>query len=964
MGRTVKTTATTKAVITNRVPTTLTTVYTNNTGRGAELRSVNINGTGDSTNFVTSTGGSDWTYFGSNVNPLIQPGGRTGTGFGIPYNVQLSDNRVLILFLPHFQHQGGDGADFMNGNILHAQILEYQGNRYVAGPITNLLLPDAPYSDQTYSLSSMPDGGAGSSAGSFGSSHFRAKALTPTKVVFGYRIRNNFRICRINIIGNTVTPGAVESLNLTGPTFFNTTNNQHWDIDTVPGNTNKVVIAGWAPTNWSVQAYNIPDAGTLSAGGALTSTGIPNSTHRISISKMVRTPTANVTPYIIAAATSATAGSAIIFNYNSATDAWSAASIAASLPTASSEWSGIQCHTLSTGTGASAVIATMSTGNPGVMTFNRQINATLVNTATTTLSLQHSSNVRSIMESYSWGNERAVFMGDGGTLVTYDSAGTAVNLLPATETTQTIRYQQQWFPFNSRPLYNLDDRNSIQADRAPQYVARVNMTSATNTGISEVRGNYLPFGHDYGIGYAWNEAASCWIVGQNGRIYALDTAGVIQSEVSLLELAPPGTSGAMTWQWCMKALSCGPSGRIYCAADFGAGVQSDNYACHITWDNYSGQNRVFVIEAISAPTDLNRAFLVAAPQNIGSFMTIQMHTVIEANAARTERAVHWALVTESSPQGYISEWNGTTWGLQVSSAISQASGGSGWMRGHRPNFRIIQDTPSSVANPRGLWRIIGSAAMNSSANYRQRGISNPFSFPNFGSANTLTNVLDSTQSTLGYGVTTSSYTSGNRSSATGVTSQIMVVAMYDETRGTIRVFASVNQRMQFPRGWQPNFAATTFPIDNTKRFPKCTATKFGYSVVFQNTATATGTAIAYVWDNINLVTPRFTLTSGTGHGQLTSFQTGKVSWQHFGESVDTTYSVGGIPDQVRFFIVLDDNLGNSFALNNGQLLDVTSSSAGLFRSEDVYVIPAGQSIRVRADTPLAITTLLSINENA
>lgn len=958
MGRTVKTTETTKAIITNRVPTALTTVYTNNTGRGAELRSVNINGTGDATNFVASTGGIDWTFFGSNVNPYIQAGATSGAGFGIPYTVQLTDNRVLILFLPHFQHQGGDGADFINGNTIHAQILEYQNNnRYVAGPITNLLLPDAPYTDQSFGFASIPN----NMAGSFGQSHFRAKALTPFKVVAGYRIRNNFRIFRINIVGNTVTPGAVESLNLTGPTFFNTTNNQGWDIDIVPGNTNKVVVGGWATTNWSVQAYNVPDAGTLSGASALVSTGIPNSTHRFSISKMVRTDTAGVTPYIIAAATSATAGSAIIFNYNSTTDVWSAASTAASLPAASTEWSGIQCHTLSTGTNVNAVIALMSTGNPGTMTFLRQTSATTVNTSTTTLTLQHGTNSRSIMESYSWGNERAVFVGDGGTLVNYDSAGTAVNLLPNTETTNTERYQQQWFPFNSRPLYNLNDRNNIQLDRTHQWVARVGMTSATNTGISEIRGNYLPYGHDYGVGYAWNEAANCWIVGQNGRIYALDTTGVIQGEVSLFELAPTGTSGAMNWQWQVKALSCGPSGRIYCAADFNWG-SSESMNCWDTWNNFSAQNRVFTIEAISTPTDLNRAFLVAAPQDMGTFITIQMHTVIEANASRTERAVHWALTNTTTPQGRVSEWNGTTWGSQVDAGISSAGASNGWMRGYRPNFRIIQDTPSSAANTRGLWRIVGSFAMNSSANYRQRGISNPFAFPSFSSANTASINLDATQSTQGYGVTTSSYTSGIRAGTNGPTPQIMVAAMYDETRGTIRVFASVNQRLQFPRGWQPNPSATVFPIDNTRRFPKCTATKFGYSVVFQNTNTATSTAIAYVWDGVNLATPRFTLTSSTGHGQITSYQTGKTSWQHFGQGVDTTYTLAGIPDQVRFFLVLDDNVGNSIALNNGQLLDVNSSTAALFRSEDVYTIPPGQSLRVRSDTPLSITTLLSINE--
>jgi len=954
MGRTVKTTATTKAVITNRVPATLTTVYTNNTGRGAYLSSVNINGTGDSTNFTTSTGGNDWTIFGSNVNPLIQQGGASGCGFGIPYAVQLSDNRVLTFFLPHYQHRGGNGPDFMNGNVIHAQILEYQTNKYVAGPIVNLQLPDAPFTDASFSLWSIPN----SMAGSFGQSCFRAVALSSTKIVFGYRIRNNFRLCRVTITGNAVNH-TIESLNLTGATFFNTTNNMAWDLDAVPGNTNKVVVGGWATSNWSIQAYNIPDSGTLSSASALISTGIPNSSYRFSIRRMVKTATANVTPYLIAASTSATAGSAIIFNYNSATDVWAAGSTAAALPTASSEWSGIQCASMSTGTNVNAVVAMMSTGNPGVMTFIRQTSSTTVNNTSTTVTLQHSSNSRSIAEEYNWGDERAVFMGDGGTLVVYDSAGTSTNLLPSTETTATDRYQQMWYPFNSRPLYNLYDPSSSYTERNHQWIARVSASTATSVGLSEVRGNYFPYGHDYGVGYAWNEKASCWIVGQNGRIYALDTTGVITSEVSLFEL--DGTN--MDWQWHMNQLVCGPSGRIYCQADYRICVWGGgSYNCWNTWNNFSDTNRMFVIEAISSPTDLNRSFLVASAANQGMHLGVHAHVVIEANSSRTERAVFFSMNSTGGPQGYITEWTGTSWSNIGSMGISN-SGTSDWHRGFRPNFKLIQDSPCSTANPRGLWRIVGSFAINSGDNYRRGGISNVSPYTSPGSFNTASNQFDSTNSSMGWGITCSSYTSGNRAGTVGPTPQIQVCAMYDETRGTIRVWASINQRLQFVRGWQPSPAATTFPIDSNKRFPKCTATKFGYSVIFENTNTSAGTGIAYVFDNIRFDQPKFTLTSASGSGWIQSYQTGKVSWQHFGTGVDTTYTVGGIPDIIKFYIGLFDGSSTTFYLNNGQEIEMTSSSAGLYRSEDVYVIPAGYSLQVQSDTPNAITSLLSINEN-
>lgn len=954
MGRTVKTTATTRAVITHQVPASLTTVYTNNTGRGAELRSVNINGTGDVTNFVSTTGGTDWTFFGSTINPLNQAASDSGAGFGIPYPVQLSDNRVLIFFLPHMQHRGGDGQDYMGGNMIHAQILEYQTDKYVAGPIVNLQIPDTAYSDLSYSLWSRPNG----FSGSFGQSNFRAVALTPTKVVFGYRIRNNFRLVRVTISGNAVQH-TTENLNLTGSTYFNTTNNLAWDLDTVPGNTNKVVVGGWANSNWSIQAYNIPDSGTLSAATSLTSTGIPVSGYRFSLSRMVKTPTANVTPYIIAASTSATAGSAIIFNYNSATDTWSAASTAASLPTASSEWSGIECGCLSTGTAVNAVIATMSTGNPGVMTFCRQTSATTVNNTSTTLSLQHSTNSRSLCEEFQWGDERNVFMGDGQTLVVYDSAGTATNLLPNTETTNTARTQQQWFPFNSRPIYNLYDPNSIQTERVSQWMSRENITSSTSVGVSQVRGNYFPYGHDYGTGYSWNEPAGCWIAIQNGRIYALDTSGVIQSEVSIYDFDPD-----LNYRWRLSLVACGPSGRIYCNADYLVGVYPEgSYNCWNTWNNFSDQNRMFTIEAITSPKGLNSSYLVGSYANTSMHLGIAMSVVVEANAAKTERCLVLHMYNTGNPIPYFTQWNGTSWG-GIGEIAYPRTGTNAWHRGYRPNFVLLQDQPCSGNYPLGLWRILGSQGMDSSSRYRRGGISNPHNpFSSPGSFNTNANQIDNTDCTQGWGVTFSQYNSGTRAGTTGPTPMVQVAAMYDETRGTIRVWSSINQRLSFVRGWQISPTATSFPIDNTRRWAKPTATKFGYSVTFQNTNMVANTAVTYVFDIQNTATPKFTLTTTSGKGWVTTQQLNKNSWELFGDGVDVVYTVGGIPDQVRFYIALDDNAGNTFYLNNGQLLDVTSTASGLFRSEDVYVIPAGYSIKMRADAPLAISSLLSIDEN-
>jgi hypothetical protein len=951
MGRTVKTTATTRAVITNNVPSTLTTVYTNNTGRGAELAAVNINGIGDVTDFTTSTGGSQWTFFGNNANPLIQANATSGAGFGTPYSVQLTDNRILIFFLPHWQHRGGDGQDYFDGNKVHCQILEYQTNKYVAGPITTVQLPTSPFTDPSFSLWSRPN----SMAGQYGNNCWKAVALTPTKVVVAYRVRNMFRLVRFTITGNTVD-FTTENLDLTSASFFNTTNNGSFAIDIVPGNTNKVVIGGDAPTNFSIQAFNVPDTGPLSSATSLTNTGIPRSTYHFGMSRMVKTATANVTPYIIAAATAATTSTAVIFSYNSSADTWTVSGLTTALPAVSSEFTGLECACMSTGTNVNAVIALTGTGAGQTITFCRQTSGTGATNTSTTLTLQHST-AKAITEHYQWGDERAVFIGDAGLLVVYDSAGTATNLLPSTETITTERWQQQWIPFNSRPLYNFSDNAQVFTERNHQWVSRTTNGSATSTaptgtsvGVSTLVGNYFPFGHDYGIGYAWNEPAGCWIIGQNGRIYAVSGDGVVLSEIAIYNL-----STTLNWEYAVRQIGCTPSGRILFACEYRTGVWGGGATnCWNTWNNFSSIMQACSTNPITTPTDLAKTALEFGPTNLSMRLSCNLVTFIEGNSARTERAVMLNLNGAASLQGNLSTWTaGSGWTNLGTTAISTADHSNAWMRGFRPNFRLIQDTPTSNVFLRGLWRIVGSFAMSSSANYRLGGFSNPADINSPGSLATTSNQFDTTQtSSFGYAVGYGAYTSGSRAS-------LQVLTMYDQTRGVNRIWTSVNGRIGSARGYFP----TALNLDTTRRYAQPSVAKFAYSISYQNTDVAAGTGIAQVWDTTNLYEPRFTLTTSSGNGQIVSYPIEKIGLQHVGAGVDTTYTVGGIPDDVKFFLVLDDNAGNTFALNNGQQLIIITAETGLFRTEDLYSIPPGHSIKLRADTPRSISTLLTIKEN-
>ena len=952
MGRSVNTTATTTAIITNNVSTTLSSVYTNNTGRGAELVAVNINGTGDKSTFETDTSGSEWTFFGSSINPYIQAAAASGTGFGHPYSVQLSNTRVLLFYLPHWQHRGGDGQDFFDGDKVHCQIVEYQTNKYVAGPITTVQLPTAPFIDTSFSLWSRPNG----MSGTFGNNCWKAVALSATKIAVVYRVRNMFRLVRFTITGNTVDY-TTANLDLTGASFFNSTSNGAFSISTVPGDTNKLVIGGDAPTNFSIQAYNVPDSGVLSSATSLTSTGIARSLFHFSISKMVKTATGNVTPYIIAAATTATASTAVIFNFNSSLNTWTVSGSSVTLPAVTTEFSGLECACMSTGTSVNAVIALTGTGAGQTITFCRQTTSAASNTATT-LTLQHTS-AKAITESYQWGDERAVFIGDTGLLVAYDSAGTATNLLPSTETTNTERYQQVWIPFVTRPLYNLSDNGAIFTERNHQWMSRTSTGTATSTaattgtsvGVSTLAGNYFPWGFDYGIGFAWNEQANCWIVGQNGRIYAVDTSGVIQSEIPIYNL-----STTLNWEYAVRQIGCTPSGRILFACEFRTGVWGGG-STNIwnTWSNFTATMFAANTNPVTSASGLFNASLEYGPTNISMRQTCNLVTFVDEGATtRTERAVLLSFDGAVSPQGNLNTWTaGSGWSNLGNTAIGTAAGTSTWFRGYRPHFRIIQDTPASLVFPRGLWRIVGSLAMSTSSNYRRTGISNPFDITAPGSLNTASNTIDNTDTTtFGYAMGYSGYNSGSRAS-------LQVVTLYDTTRGVNRIWSTVNGRLRQVRGYFPE----TLNLDTNRRYAHPVATKFGYSTAYQLTAVSDGTAIAYVWDTINAIEPRFTLTTASGNGKIVSYATGKNSWQHFGASVNTTYTVGGIPDDIKFFIALEDPLANIFYLNNGQSISAVTAVTALFRSADIYSIPPGYSLKIRSDTPITISTLLSIKEN-
>lgn len=1002
---------TTKSIVTANVPTTLTAAYTNNTSAGAVLKSINLNGVGDPTVFNSTTGSTESSFFGSSINPLIQTYAATSAGFGIPYPVQLTDDRVLLISLPHFQHMGGT-LDYMGGNTIHTQVVEYTGGKYVNYPIVNVALPTAEFTAAVTSLWTTR------STSAYGQPVFRAVALSPTVVVIAYRcagVTNAFRLMRLNINGNTVDQTAVVNLDLTGASYFNTAaGTLFFDLATVPGDTTKVLVGGNGTANYSIQAFNIPVSGALSSASNLFSLGVANSTYGFSFDTIVGTATSNTPVYCVAASTSSTAFSTLLFSYNSVTATeglkFTLIGTATSITTpGSASIYGLNVVGLSSDTTANGVIAlTVSTADTSFHTY-RQTSLLQAQSSIVTTALQHAT-AKGILESYKWGPSKAVIVGETGVLVAYDSAGTVTNLLPATETTENNRYQNIWIPFNNRPLYNLYDPQNILLSRVSQWYSRttnITTTSASATGgtatltyltqpaipfavgqtivvsgvtpsafngtfvvtgtpsttqvqyaltgtygpqtvagningvlstsikvgTTDFKKNYFPYGHNYGGNYAWNEQAQCWIVAQYGRIYALDTSGNVLDEVTLYDIIQ-----SYGYEYNIKQLHVTPSGKIVFVAERRNGVLP-GVNCNTQWNSLNNTMLGFALNPLvnNAPTSLSRATQLGSTVNLSGFLTCNLAPVLDGSDTLYLLYVQ----TVATPIVCIAKFDGSVWATVSTTSVGSTTTGT-WNIGFRPNFKLIQDNVVL-----GTWRIFGSQGTNSLADYSTLGISSTaYAQASFGSLSIGKVYVASSSHTAGYGITF------------GTSNNIHAVSSYDETLGGTRVF------------WTANGVSMTTPvaggytsINSNLKYSTMSTTRYGLTVGTNNTSTTQVAPVAYVFDSVTRDVPKYVFTGSLGSGQITTYPTGKLSWQTYGADIDKIYTVSGWNDTAKVEITINNGTTDFYLTSQlGQTLSTNINSN--FRTNDTYLIPPTYSVKLMTDSPNSVASMLTIVEEA
>jgi len=924
---------TVKSVIVPEVSTSLTTAYTNSTSSGATLKAVNAIGVADPTIWgTTASAASEWTFFGTSNPTFVGPDGQTA-GNTAPFPIQLSADRMLLLWTPANIHCGGT-RDYLSGTVLHSQIVEWTGTVYRAGPIVNVLLPAAYFNSQTIGLWTRPDG----ASAQIGQMLARAVAITSTKVALVLRDSTNFHLLRLNISGNSVDQANVVNFALSGATAFNSTTAFAFDVSPVLDNTNKVVVMGSNGTNWSMQSYNIPDSGALTVDSTLFSTGLAHTTGGAAFAPLTATVNAaNTTTYVVAANTVTTATLSIQHvAFNSSTSIFS--TVGTPVTITNTATTGIAVRTLSSDATANAVVAFINTGVTSAMSFARQTSLTQATNTVTTTTL-NSSATRALKVSFNWGSSRAVFLAETNGLVVYDSTGTGTALITSADTNSTTQCQTYWYPFNSRPLYTVSDTTPTTVGRVPQFISRINIGSATSVGTAQLVGNYLPYGFPYQGHHSWSEKAQCWMIGQGGRIYAVSTAGAVLNEVSLYNLSP--TLGVNSVYVSIKALECTPSGRIYCLTD-SQGAQVTSWYGNQWASTTASLCYGFGLMAVTSSQTLPSANLTSTPTNFSAQFKVVIDLESYTDYSGIERALGLYIETTSNANVRAIRFDGGQW-LDVANTAIPTTTLTSFHVGSRPNFRLVQDSPADPANQTGLWRVIGAVGLNSAANMAFQAISTTaVSDPNIANVAVATNI-NATTAAVYPTVKAESYNT-------------MFLTNYDPLALVSRYYFCVGGRLITGLYGVPIAGA------NTAQFVNAITTKYGFAASPCNTGTSAIAQSIYLFDSVTAQAgPRATLTATSGNGWTTLVRNGQAQLDVFANGVNNRYSVSG-PDTALLHVSISGG-GSDFFVTSvlGQPVNTSTSSA--YRNTDVYFVPVGYSVKLKSTLPVSLSAMLSVVED-
>ena len=941
---------TARSIILSSVANTLTTVYTNTTGKTSALKSVNINGIGDPQTLNTIAGGDEWLYFGTNMAPLIPPafGSSVNYGYSVPISVPLSANRLLLIWQPDFMHNLAQN-DRPDTSIIHTQIVEYTGTKYRAGPIVNVDLsnffPTSYTNSAGTTIHRIPN-----SALVDGSSHsFKAIALSPTKVACTIRFSTGFQLFRLSIVGNSVELSGLTNLSLTTGSFL--TAAYHYDIAPVSGSTTQITVLGTDGSSWKIRSFNVPDTGAITALSTIFDTTIAHSTYMGAVCRNNKTAVGNLTYYTVACATSATAGSIRLISYDNSTNTFVLVGAAPALTTSGGSWKSIKAECLSADTTSNAVVVTNDNGNSNLIRTYMQTSTAAATNTLVNLTLNTAVSTRTISFSFRWGDSRAVFVGDNS-LFMVDSAGTGTDLISnINDSTSVVVYRNLWYNFESKPLYTFYDPGTIQLDRTAQYYSRTGMTSSTNSGVRTSTGNYFPWGHEYGNHYDWSEVAGCWMVAQYGKIYAINIDGVILDEISLNNLYPDLISN--TYFMDIRNLIVLPSGRLLmCLAPYTMTHPSFTHRYQIQWNSSATAGYAISTQPILNPKDLNRA----STQTTLSLSTFaaSAHLTSHVDFNGEERAYLLWHDGAASPVTQISQYYGTGWQTTTATSFTTAAAGA-WNVGYNSTNKLIQDTPATALYPRGLWRIIGNN-ISTLAETKQLYVSARYDILISASSLSPTSININTSGTFSrYGITAKK------------SKNIAVVATHDPKSAIntpTRVWSSIEGKLNSPYGWYAGQYGTNVQTSNSQ-YTSIAVSSRGYAVAFNSTSgVSNAISVAYVFDSLQTATPRVTFANTSNSGFYTLKAIGDTTFQVYNAAnatnsvVDAVYTLTGNNDTAKFTLALFDGSNTFFIANQS----VSTSNTTYVRTNDTYLLANNNSIRIASDKPYALSALLTFVE--
>jgi hypothetical protein len=480
--------------------------------------------------------------------------------------------------------------------------------------------------------------------------------------------------------------------------------------------------------------------------------------------------------------------------------------------------------------------------------------------------------------------------------------------------------------FNSGISYN--------TQTIPANTTISGLNSGTNIGALDFTKTYLPYGFDYGGNYFWNEQINCFLVGSHGRIYTMDPTGVILDEIDLNTLGRTQGFTSFDYSQGIKHLVVTASGKIVFVTDTLGYNQA--YTPSTAWSSLTSSTYGAAISPILNSVAISRSNLLNNPTNLNAIMGCSLTLQQDGSDLVTLLSVN----TPATPIVSYALFTGTSWTQSTGTAVTSTTAGS-WNVGWRPNFKLIQD------NITGGYRILGALGTDTSANYSYMGISsNAYTSTQFGLLSTTAFNTGSTASPNGYGISFRQSTN------------YQTAAVYDPATTGVRVYTSTGGRLSqnYLTGYQA-------PINANAQYSSVTTSKYGTTVALQNTGPSQNNAIAYVFDTINMSVPKLTLTTGLGSGQITTYPTGKLSWQHYGANTDTIYTVSGQNDIARFVVTLNSGNADYYltpTFPQGQ--QISTSQATNFRTTDTYLVPPGYSIKMGTDSANSISALITVVE--